>query len=511
MKKIFYSLTFICLLTGNAVAQQCSNPGSGPTQCTAVGNMTQPGLAPRTDSLPPFINGVPSTTVIQFKNFNTVFFSGFTLTVQSLRIDSIENLPSGLCWATDRANNTYANQEDGCIKINGTPCSQPGQYKLRIWVYVNVGITSQLVNAESAGLRYFVRVGNNGDVVPACDTLQTVPLYTTGYSPTAICGTPCPTLTFTQSTVGNTSCANPNGSLTVAAAGGQSPYTYSDGNGSNSTGLFTGLAGGNYTITATDANQCTGTVSVSVSSTTPTISVTATTNTPQTTCGNPNGVLELSASGGALPYTFSTNTGSNSTGSFTGLAAGNYSITVTDENGCSGSASFTVADNTPTITAIAISGNASSSTTADGSATVTPGGGTTYTYFWSNLATTSGIINVLPGTYTVTVTDASGCSATASVVVGFNSGVNALATELTDVKLFPNPMNDNLTISANLTNTKNVTLEIFTLSGQKVMSRELGSINRINETLDVKNLAKGNYVVSIKAGNQSSNYNIEVQ
>lgn len=508
MRKIIYTLFVLCYLAGNLVAQQCTNPGSGPTQCTAS-TLSQPGLSPRTDSLPPFTNGVASTTVIQFKNFNTVLFSGFTLTVQSLRIDSIENLPSGLCWATDRANNTYGNQENGCIKVNGTPCAQPGQYKLRIWVFVNVGITSQLVNAESAGLRYFLRVGNNGDVVPACDTLQTVPLYTTGYSPTAICGTPCPTLTFTQNSTGNSSCANPNGSLSVTAAGGQTPYTYSIAGSSNSTGTFNGLAGGNYTVTATDANQCTGTVSVSVSSSTPTISITATTNTPQTTCGNPNGGLELVAVGGATPYTFSITGSSNSTGSFTGLAAGSYSITVTDANSCSGTTTFAVANNTPTITASTTSGNASSSTTADGSASVTPGGGTNYTYFWSNLATTSAIVNVLPGTYSVTVTDASGCSATASVVVGFNNSISPL--EIGNLKMFPNPATDNITINGTVATTKPVTIELFTLTGAKVLSRNVGSVSKLNETVSVRDLAKGTYVVSIKAGGQSANYNIEVQ
>lgn len=510
MKKIIYTLSLLCFLAGNLVAQQCTNPGSGSTQCTPS-NLSQPGLSPRTDSLPPFTNGVASTTVIQFKNFNTVLFSGFTLTVQSLRIDSIENLPSGLCWATDRANNTYSNQENGCIKVNGTPCAQPGQYKLRIWVFVNVGITSQLVNAESAGLRYFVRVGNDGDVVPVCDTLQTVPLNTTGYSPTAICGPQCPTLTFTQSTVGNTSCANPNGSLTVAAAGGQSPYSYSNGGNPNSTGVFTGLAGGNYTITATDANQCTGTVSVSVSSTTPTISITSSVNNPQAACSNPDGSLVVAASGGSSPYSYSNGGNPNSTGAFTALAAGNYTITATDANSCSATASFTIGDNTPNIT-VNTTSTPSHSGVSDGTAIATPSAGVSpFTYSWSPTGqTTQTATGLATGNYSVTVTDANGCSATGTVVVGFN-GINTLGNDITDLKIFPNPTSDNLTVSANLVNAKPVTIEIFTLAGAKVLSRNVGSVGKLNETLNVRNLSKGSYLVSIKAGDKQASYSIEVQ
>src|ERR1043165_2037584 len=175
MKKIIFSLVSFCMMYATSNAQYCGHtgPGSGPTQCTPSGAMTKPGLSPTSDSLPPLINGMQSTTVIQFKNFDTIRFGGQLLTVQDLTLDSIGNLPRNVCWVTNKANNKWANQEDGCIKVNGTVCEDPGQYRLKIIVTANIGVPIQ-TDAGAAGLYYYVRVKNNGDA----DT----PLDTTGQS-----------------------------------------------------------------------------------------------------------------------------------------------------------------------------------------------------------------------------------------------------------------------------------------------------------------------------------------
>src|SRR5687768_3815517 len=99
MKKL---LIAFLLLTGINICSQAQSCGaSGPPQCTPSGTLTQPGFSPSYDSLPPLINGIASNSVIQFKNFDTIMFAGNVVTVQSLRFDSIENLPPGLCWATN--------------------------------------------------------------------------------------------------------------------------------------------------------------------------------------------------------------------------------------------------------------------------------------------------------------------------------------------------------------------------------------------------------------------------
>ncbi len=187
MKKVIFTLFSFSMLYFGANAQYCGN--SGPSVCTPSGTLTQPGLSPSSDSLPSVINGVDANTTIQFKNFNQFAFGGQTVTVQSLRIDTINNLPAGTCWATNVANNTYANQADGCIRVTGTVCADPGQYKLYIVVTADIGFPVT-TNADAAGLKYFVRVKNQGDADVQVDTNQTVPFNKlAGYSQYGVGGT----------------------------------------------------------------------------------------------------------------------------------------------------------------------------------------------------------------------------------------------------------------------------------------------------------------------------------
>lgn len=190
MKKVIFTLMTFGALYFNASAQYCgsSNP-SGPNQCSPSGALTKPGLSPSTDSLPPAVNGTAYTTVIQFKNFDTIRAFGNLLTISTLQIDSINNLPSGLCWATNVANNKWNNQEDGCIRINGTTCSDPGVYRIKIKVLADVGLGFAVpYDADQVGLKYYVRTINNGDAEVALDTSQTAMFAKpSGYSATANC------------------------------------------------------------------------------------------------------------------------------------------------------------------------------------------------------------------------------------------------------------------------------------------------------------------------------------
>lgn len=198
MKKVIFTLISGCMLYLGATAQTTGTSAcgtSGPSQCTPSGLLTKPGLAPLSDSLPSVINGEVSTTTIQFKNYDTVRHPTFGLvTVSKLRIDTINNLPNGLCWATNKSDNTYDNQEDGCIRVIGTTCADPGVYKLNIAVAVDVGLGIFVpVNAGTVGLAYYVRVKNCGDADVALDTSHHEAFYKpAGYSATASC-TPCAT------------------------------------------------------------------------------------------------------------------------------------------------------------------------------------------------------------------------------------------------------------------------------------------------------------------------------
>ena len=214
-----------------------------------------------------------------------------------------------------------------------------------------------------------------------------------------------------------------DGSASASVAGGTAPYTYSWSNGSADTEI-SGLAAGTYLITATDANGCTiegeytvgqpDAVSVSVEGT-------------DAACGQlSNGSATASATGGNGNYTYLWSTGDTGA-TISGLGGGDYFVTVTDANGCTGTGQVGIAE-LLNISASASATGTSCNGASDGTATAEGFGGTSYTYAWSNGATSQSISGLASGAYTVTVTDASGCFATAETFVGENPAIGLTAS-----------------------------------------------------------------------------------
>jgi len=104
LQKTFTLLLFIAMVH-MAQAQRCAPPDSvsGPGVCTAGTNLTAPGFSPSYDSVPCIVQGVYVDQVIQVKIPATAVASGVTATIIWLKIDTISNLPCGLCWATEQA------------------------------------------------------------------------------------------------------------------------------------------------------------------------------------------------------------------------------------------------------------------------------------------------------------------------------------------------------------------------------------------------------------------------
>jgi len=231
------------------------------------------------------------------------------------------------------------------------------------------------------------------------------------------------TTSFTQST-----CGSSNGSAAVVVSGGVGPYTYlwSPSGGTGATA--TGLAAGTYTVVYTDANGCTGTASVTVPNAgSPTATITATTNV---SCfGGNNGSATVAASGGTGPYTYAWTPTGGTSATGTPLIAGAYTVTVTDANGCSTTATTTITQ-PPTLAATATSSPVLCFGGTTGSATVTATGGVgPYAYNWApSGGTGSTATGLAAGGYTVTVTDANGCTTTASSTVTQPTALAATAT-----------------------------------------------------------------------------------
>ncbi|MBL4709780.1 MAG: PKD domain-containing protein, partial [Flavobacteriales bacterium] len=212
----------------------------------------------------------------------------------------------------------------------------------------------------------------------------------------------------------NITCNGLNNGLTVAHShGGVSPYTFSWSNGS-AIDSAKNLAPGTYTVSINDANSC-GPFTTTVSISEPVVLAVIVSVDSNVTCnGISDGGATASATGGTLPYTYNWNNAAT-TASITGIVAGNYTVTITDNNNCTASNSITITEPTVLSSTSQLDSNVSCNSGSDGGAKVIPSGGTTpYTYAWSNSATTSVITGVPAASYTVTITDKNGCTSIGS-------------------------------------------------------------------------------------------------
>jgi len=269
----------------------------------------------------------------------------------------------------------------------------------------------------------------------------------------------------------DTSCGENNGSATVSATGGQEPYTFV-WSSADTDNMIDGLEPATYDVTVTDANGCTDTASITIEdSTGPELTVNSSPTTcgennggasamvtsgtspftyewsngstasfigglaageatatvgdsdavnadasaTETTCGENNGMATVDAVGGVEPYTYLWSTAAT-TQMIMGLEPGDYMVTVTDADGCTDEASVLVEDSSNP--GIAIGAAPENCGMMDGAVTVSPTGGVSpYTIEWSNGSTESTQTDIDGGIYSVTVTDANGCTASSSIEV----------------------------------------------------------------------------------------------
>lgn len=222
-------------------------------------------------------------------------------------------------------------------------------------------------------------------------------------------------LTLSTRTTPDT-CGSGKGAASVAVTSNASvaPFTYAWAN-SQTTSSISGLTPGPYVVSVTDANGCENSITASVGNFISTISISGSISSP--ICTNPNGTITLtSVTGGKAPYSYRWNTGSTAS-SISGMAAGTYTVTVTDANSCTGSKSFTLYTYYTRISSAASSiGDTCSAHIGQASVSVTGGTGP-MSYAWSNQATTATVTGLGAHYYTVTVTDINGCSTTAGTSV----------------------------------------------------------------------------------------------
>jgi len=250
--------------------------------------------------------------------------------------------------------------------------------------------------------------------------LNTTPVSS---SPDSIYSSCALTLTTTDK---NINCNGGNSGTATVYASGISPYTYTWSTvPAQTTQTVSGLSAGNYTVTVSDQNGCPTTAEVIIKGANAVLSANISGKTNAGCNGDDGGTASVTASGGDTPYTYSwvPEGGNNSTA--TGLSAGNYTVTVTDPDGCTATASTVIKQ--PTAMSVSAFGPQLVCSGASANLTCSVSGGVLpYTYLWSNAATTdtTTVNPVTTTTYTLTVTDAGNCISKAIVTIHTNAAIS---------------------------------------------------------------------------------------
>jgi len=215
--------------------------------------------------------------------------------------------------------------------------------------------------------------------------------------------------------VTDVSCYNgSNGAINVTVSGGTLPITYAWSNGATTEDL-TGLPAGDYEVVVTDSNGYSQNATFTVTQPTEIAKTESITNT--TYACSSDGAINITPSGATPPYTFSWSNGGSSEDK-TGLAKGNYTVTISDSRSCQ--KSFTMTVSGPANLALSFTPtNVNTYDATNGSIDATVTGGTApYAYAWCNTEVTQDITNKKAGPYSLTVTDVGGCTVSGSSVIG---------------------------------------------------------------------------------------------
>jgi|GEM_PF-160973 len=227
------------------------------------------------------------------------------------------------------------------------------------------------------------------------------------------------------------------GGATVTASGGTPGYNYAWVPSGGTTAGVSNLSAGSNTVVVTDSKGCTATAVANITSTGgPTL--TTVSQTSVNCFGASTGTATVAGSGGTSPFTYTWSPGNLNGASQTALAAGIYTINLTDANSCVGSGTLVITQPTSSLSAIISATTAAGCGLSNGGATVTASGGTAgYTYTWIPSGGTSvGVSNLGSGNNTVIVTDANTCTVSAIANITSAGGPTLSVASQTNVNCF---------------------------------------------------------------------------
>ncbi len=239
-------------------------------------------------------------------------------------------------------------------------------------------------------------------------------------------------------TITDATCTTPGSITGLTASGGIAPLSYSWNGTSYPNANLPSAATGSYMLTVSDANGCSSTGGPYTISGTALPSIIGTATITNQTCTVSGSILGLTGTGGTGTLSYSWNGTSTPTGDLSTATAGSYTLTVTDQAGCSAqSQPYTIALTAgPTINGVAVVTNETCSVLGSITGLTVSGGLAPYTYEWSGTAYPSADLpNASTGNYMLEVTDANGCVVSSSnIFVGIETGPSFTGTAaITDV------------------------------------------------------------------------------
>jgi hypothetical protein len=312
------------------------------------------------------------------------------------------------------------------------------------------------------------------------------------------------------------------GSITGSATGGVAPYQFSINAGAfSSNNVFTGLTAGTYTTQVKDANGCEKTCIVTINQ--PVLLVLCIVKTEVICiCGSHTATITASATGGTAPYQFSINDGAFSANNIFGsLGAGTYTIHVRDANGCEKMTVVTISDPPATtfrtaasclittpdqlpigrskenVLTASVSNAAKYIWSSDNDEwVITSGQGT------SSITYSAGTENA---TFKLKVVNATGCKDSCTVNLRTSESTPINSIEKMVMKAYPNPFANSTTIEFMAKIDGNVTVNVYTLSGARVVELFNGNV-KADESRQVifngANLTNGIYIYKITIDNK---------
>jgi uncharacterized repeat protein (TIGR03803 family) len=291
--------------------------------------------------------------------------------------------------------------------------------------------------------------------------------------------------------VQNVACYGANTGIAVASvSGGTYPFSFQWSSDIQAGDTANALVAGVYTVTITDNSGCSGSASATITQPSGPLTILVDSVKNEACHGDSAGIIIAVAAGGTSPYTYQWSVSGIVSDTAQGLASGPYSVTVTDNAGCSSTTAASITQ--PDALSVTSDSVAQVGSSCNGSAWVKVSGGTMpYRYLWqTNQQTTDSIGGQCAGTYCCFITDTNGCILNTCVTVNLSSGIST-PDEAFSLHIYPEPSTGYFTIEGL---SAQQLIEIYDYSGQKLNS-EVCNNNTMH--FDLSNKANGIYLIRI--------------